>query len=201
MNKTDPKQPSRWQRIKSILDCSVTINLQICYKQRKQPSTQLSDWKLKSQLQNDEYMLDFRGYWRAVNSTGVPNEPGIFCVYASTYNPETRGVTLKKLVYVGESDRVQDFIYDYEQIEDWFNRLEEGEEICFSFASLPPENYSEDERKLIASVLARNNGEIPILFPDNFELPPNASINIKTDGENSKLDKFICASGNVQNAS
>ncbi len=82
------------------------------------------------------YNLAFKGYWRAVNKGGIPAESGIYCVYACTYNQSENTVSLRKLIYIGESDDVKARIADHEKWDDWESHLMAGETLCFSFAPI-----------------------------------------------------------------
>ena len=57
--------------------------------------------------------LEFDGYWREVNKGGIPAESGIYGVYACTYNKDQSTVSLRELVYVGESSDVNSRISNY----------------------------------------------------------------------------------------
>ena len=80
--------------------------------------------------------LEFDGYWREVNKGGIPAESGIYGVYACTYNKEQNTVSLRELVYVGESSDVNSRISNHERLSDWKKRLRVGETLCYSFAKV-----------------------------------------------------------------
>lgn len=83
-----------------------------------------------------EINLEFNGYWREVNKGGVPAESGIYCVYACTYNSAEGTVSLRELMYVGESENVKKRLTDHEKLPKWKNRLRAGETLCYSFANI-----------------------------------------------------------------
>lgn len=47
--------------------------------------------------------LDFDGYWREINKNSIPSKSGVYCVYSCVYNSSNKTVSLKKLLYIGES--------------------------------------------------------------------------------------------------
>lgn len=52
--------------------------------------------------------LDFDGYWREANKDSIPRQSGIYCVYTCTYNATEHTVSIKKMLYIGESTNVHD---------------------------------------------------------------------------------------------
>ena len=63
--------------------------------------------------------LDFDGYWREINKDGVPSQSGIYCVYSCTYNSNNGKVSIKKLLYIGESTDVHNRIANHDRLDDW----------------------------------------------------------------------------------
>ena len=80
--------------------------------------------------------LNFRGYWMEVNKNGIPDASGIYCVYACTYNAITDKVSIRELIYVGESDNIWNRISNHERLADWKKRLRSNETLCYSFAGV-----------------------------------------------------------------
>ena len=54
-----------------------------------------------------------------VNKNGIPDASGIYCVYACTYNAITDKVSIRELIYVGESDNIWNRISNHERLADW----------------------------------------------------------------------------------
>jgi len=100
-----------------------------------------------------EIELKFSGYYRDVNRKSVPNTSGVYLVYRCVYNKEVKPkptVTLKQLIYIGESEAVRDRIgEEHEGRECWEGKLETGEVLCFSFA---PASEADRERAEAALV-------------------------------------------------
>lgn len=63
--------------------------------------------------------LNFGGYWREVAISGLPAESGVYCVYTCVYNKENKTVSLKKLIYIGESEDVKKRISNHEKWDQW----------------------------------------------------------------------------------
>ena len=88
---------------------------------------------------SDTYDLEFDGYWPKPNISGIPAQSGIYCVYACKYDTNNRTVSLKRLIYIGESNNVQERISGHEKWSAWQCYLAAGEQLCFNFA---PISYS-----------------------------------------------------------
>lgn len=102
--------------------------------------------------------LTFDGYWRDGSHGGIPATSGVYCVYTCAYNALQQTVSLRKLVYIGESANVRDRIAFHERWPDWRRQRGLGEEVCFSFAPI---------------VVERQRAEAALIFehkpPLNFE--------------------------------
>ena len=114
--------------------------------------------------------LNFDGYWREVNQSEIPKKSGIYAVYVCEYNkPEKEGekgsVTLKKLIYIGEAEDVNDRISKHEKWEEWRKELSEGTEICFSFANVDSPDRERAECALIYHHKPTCNDECKDSFP------------------------------------
>lgn len=80
--------------------------------------------------------IEFDGYWREVNKASIPAKSGIYCVYACTFNSSQDTVSLRKLIYIGESENVRARVKDHEKTDDWKSHLKSGEVLCFNFAPI-----------------------------------------------------------------
>lgn len=83
-----------------------------------------------------EIKLNFRGYWRDVNRTGIPNIEGVYLVYRCIYNIDNDTVTLKELVYIGQSKDVNQRIAEHSSKGDFTYVLKTGETLCYSIAEV-----------------------------------------------------------------
>lgn len=99
------------------------------------------------------YSLTFDGYWRDENRSGVPNKSGVYCVYECTYDANNKSVSVKKLIYIGESGNVRDRISNHEKEKDWLRHVRAGNQLCFSFAPIFPE---EDRERCEAALIFKH---------------------------------------------
>ena len=96
-----------------------------------------------------DYELEFDGYWLEGKEALLPSKPGLYCVYASTYNRSADTVTLREVLYVGKSVDVRNRHEDHEGKPSWRQKLKEGEVLSYSFAPLPERSLSICEAALI----------------------------------------------------
>lgn len=82
------------------------------------------------------FEIEFDGYWREPNISGIPSESGIYCVYECTHNKEEKTVTNHKLIYIGESVDVNNRIANHEKWSDWKKKVSNGNEVCISVAKI-----------------------------------------------------------------
>lgn len=125
--------------------------------------------------------LSFKGYWREVNKGKVPDQAGVYCVYACTYNTSNATVSLRKILYIGESENVRDRISNHDRLSDWKNLLNSGETLCYSFASVDSADRVRAEAALIYQHKPPCNTEYVNSFPFN-------NTTIKTSGQNALLN-------------
>jgi hypothetical protein len=78
--------------------------------------------------------LNFTGYWRATHLAGLPDAPGVYCVYACAFDPRTGTVQPRRLIYTGEAIRVRSEVG--RRVQDWRRYARAGEELCFTYAPI-----------------------------------------------------------------
>ena len=128
--------------------------------------------------------LEFKGYWLEVNKGDIPAESGIYGVYACTYNKEQRTVSLRELVYIGESFDVKSRISSHERLSDWKKRLRAGETLCYSFAKVERSNRLCAE----AAVIFHHKPPCNIEYTYSF---PFTDTSITATGKHAKIDDFF----------
>ena len=107
--------------------------------------------------------LSFDGYWREVNSSSVPNNSGIYLVYCCSKTEN--GISIRKLIYIGESNKVRERIEGHEKKDEcWNKKLQSGEVLCYSFAPIDNPDRERTEAALIFKYKPECNDE----FVDNF---------------------------------
>ena len=125
--------------------------------------------------------LSFKGYWREVRKSAVPAVSGVYCVYAATYHSEEETVSLRELLYVGESSNVRDRLATHERLQDWKRRLRIGETLCYAVATV---NDSDRERAE-AAVIYWHKPPCNVEYVNRF---PFDTTHIETSGRNRFLE-------------
>lgn len=129
--------------------------------------------------------LDFSGYWREINKEWIPEESGVYCVYACTYNRDHQNLSIRELLYVGESGNVNERISNHEKTSDWKRRLRVGEVLCFSMACVGAKDRNQAEAAVINHHKPSCNTEYKYSFPYDTTV-------IYTSGRNYLLDtRFV----------
>lgn len=127
------------------------------------------------------YSLTFDGYWRAGAVAGLPASSGIYCVYACTHNAQSRTVSLKRLLYIGEAANIRDRVTIHERWDDWRRRLNFGEELCFNAALISPQA---DRERAEAAMIFKHKPPCNTQCVDSF---PFDTTTIWTSGKNALL--------------
>lgn len=111
------------------------------------------------------YGVTFEGYWRDENERSLPSWSGIYCVYICVDHPTTNEVLLNELIYIGEADDVKARIAEHERHSAWQACLKPGEDLCYSYAHVPPGERSRCVAALIFNHQPRENDEYRHSFP------------------------------------
>ena len=82
------------------------------------------------------FSIDFSGYRREVDKGSISSKSGIYCIYSCTYNKDKDNVSINKLIYIGESQDVNNRIDDHEKLSKWKKHLKSGEILCYSFGGV-----------------------------------------------------------------
>lgn len=132
-------------------------------------------------MTSKSYNLQFKGYWREPNIGGLPAKSGVYSVYACTYNSSAETVSIRKLLYIGESDNVQDRVASHEKWPEWKRHLRPGEQLCFN-AALVSGRY--DRERAEAAMIFKHKPPCNIEFVDSF---PYDTTTVRTSGRNALL--------------
>ena len=97
----------------------------------------------------DTIQLNFEGYWREANKNGTPQYSGVYVVYRCQYNETFDTVTLKEIIYIGKSEDIHNRITTHDKIEMFMNKLQIGEELCYSCAKVQKSELDAVENALI----------------------------------------------------
>ena len=111
------------------------------------------------------FSLNFLEYWRYINRSGVPESSGVYCVYASTYNPLDEKFILKRLLYIGEAGNMRQRLENHEKLKEWEKQLEPGEIISFSCVKVDAYYRERVEAALIYKHKPPVNTEYVYNFP------------------------------------
>ena len=131
-------------------------------------------------MAEQSYTITFDGYWREKNIGGIPAKSGIYCVYTCIYNIEKKNITIDKLIYIGESEDVNNRIKTHEKLIEWKRYLKSGETLCFSFGAISSNARNRCEAAIIFKHQPPVNTEYKVAFP--FD-----KTNVKLSGKISKL--------------
>ena len=132
------------------------------------------------------YNLNFKGYTLELNIESLPAKSGIYGVYACIYNQGADTVKLRELIYIGESNNIRERIEDHERWPNWWEELQEGEEICFNCASISAKTSRE---RAEAAMIYKHKPACNIEYVDKF---PFDTTTINTEGKNKFMkSRFI----------
>lgn len=82
--------------------------------------------------------LGFKGYFREVKWDTLPDESAVYCIYACTYYKEAETVSIRKLLYIGESEQLKSRVTNpnHQGVKRAHERLRDGEVLCLSYAKV-----------------------------------------------------------------
>ncbi len=135
--------------------------------------------------------LAYKGYRREPNAGGIPNESGVYSVYACTHNRAAGTVSIRRLLYIGESASVGNRIRQHlsgATGRSWKKRLLGGEQLCFAFASISGTTRERAEAALIYKHKPPENTEHIDSFPKKW-----SPTTVKTSGKNRLLSPHFTA--------
>jgi hypothetical protein len=115
-------------------------------------------------MAEQSYTVEFDGYWREVNKENIPSQSGIYCVYECTYNESEGTVSIKKLIYIGESEDVKSRIAKHDKLTVWGKYIGPGNTICYNFAPVP----SSIRDRVEAAVINHHKPPVNDEFKNNF---------------------------------
>ncbi len=127
---------------------------------------------------------EFKGYWREVNKSSVPVYSGVYVVQSCTYNKKEGTVLLKKLIYIGKANNINERIKDHEKLDDWKRELKFDEELCYSTTEIST-LYNE---RVEAALINSNQPIVNTEYKDSF---PFDTTHINSSGSYSTLKENI----------
>ena len=96
--------------------------------------------------------LEFKGYKREVNKSGLECKAGIYCVYAGTYDRDNETVNPQILLYIGQSSNINERIGNdtHEHFKDWKEALRPRQILMYTRAFI---SDSEDRDRAEAALI------------------------------------------------
>lgn len=83
-----------------------------------------------------EISMTFDGFWRDAKKQWITPCAGIYCVYACTYLADIQKVHLDRLLYVGQSENINERIMSHERAPYWNTFLNPMQELCYSISEV-----------------------------------------------------------------
>ena len=130
------------------------------------------------------FYLNFEGYWRESELAVIPKSSGVYCVYTCRHDPQRNLVNIRSLIYIKGAEDVAASIAQSENLSKWRKHLREGEQLCFSVATVEPSDLTRVEAGLIFHHKPPQESE----YQDSFPFEPTTIIN--TSGRNHQLDEL-----------
>ena len=129
------------------------------------------------------YSLNYDGYWREPSISGIPANSGIYTVYSCHHNIAEGTVSIRKLIYIGESMNAKDRILKHERWSDWRRYLQPGEELCFNFSPI-----IHDRERVEAALINEHKPPANHQHVNDFPYPQTT---VSTAGRNALLKAYF----------
>lgn len=139
-------------------------------------------------------VLNFKGYCREVNWDTLSDVSAVYCIYACTYNKAESNLSIRELLYIGESEQLKTRVKepDHQGIKRARKRLRDGEVLCLSYAKVDGRSRKRIENALIFE-------HQPICCEDDKYTYTHETVKIKTSGDNEYLsEQFVVEKGAVK---
>lgn len=149
------------------------------------------------------YDLEFKGYYLSPDK--LPEETGIYLVYTCIYNDATDKVTLKRLLYIGKSQKTENTNLRKEVNQHVDNgrfdsSIKEGEQLCFSYALCDGRSLDVVENSLIFMQSGLINKTLLYSFKHESSLPVTINVSGRCWGIDKTTFKIVknAATGKIQ---
>ena len=110
------------------------------------------------------FNVTINGYRRDEDKNGLPKVSGVYFVYVAKYNTKEDNVTLISLLYIGESDDINNRIANHERYNDWKKKVNSGDELVFSYSSIP----GDDRFRVEAAYIFERKPPLNVEYKNNF---------------------------------
>lgn len=122
--------------------------------------------------------VSMSGYF--LDGANLLSGSGAYCVYRCTHDSVNSKVSIKELIYIGESENVSKRVVGHEKLADWKKQLRLGEVLCFSSGAVSSLHRVRTE----AALIFRHKPVVNIEYRDNF---PFDETSISLSGEIAQL--------------
>ena len=136
--------------------------------------------------------LIFNGYFSYANRSLTTNKSGVYCVYGATNNANGT-ISIKRLIYIGESENVRQRLQNHEKLEEWEKCLGYGEVLYFSCAEV----NSIHRVRVEAALIYKHKPPVNVEYKYSF---PFDTTTITTSGENYGLYQCFTVYKSLANA-
>ena len=130
--------------------------------------------------------ITFEGYILDDDKEYLPGKSGIYCVYACVENSNNT-LSIKKLIYIGESKNIRERLDDHEHYEAWKRHISKGQKLCYTSGLVS----NEDRERCEAAMIFKHNPPVNEKSISGFEFD-ETTINLSGD------IKFLAESFTVQ---
>jgi hypothetical protein len=110
------------------------------------------------------FNVKIEGYWRDEKKGGLPSVSGVYFVYEGKYNEQEKSCSLYKLIYIGESDNINQRINNHEKYPEWKKHVRAGNTLYFSAG---PVN-SNDRFRVEAAYIFKHKPPVNTEYVNNF---------------------------------
>lgn len=131
----------------------------------------------------DVIKLEFSGYF--ISKDQLPQISGIYTVYRGIYNKLADTVSLKEMLYIGESADIWGRVTSHNKEDAWKRRLKDGEILIFSYAPI-----TIGRERAEAALIFKHKPPLNTLCVDNFAFK---SLKVDVSGK----AKFLLSSFSV----
>ena len=127
------------------------------------------------------FKVNISGYWRDKDKITIPKHSGIYFVYEAAYISNNNTLSIKRLIYIGESRNVNKMVLKHRKISKWLKFVNSGNELCYSVVHVESAYRTRIEAAYIYEHKPPANEEYKNNFPFN-------KTRIKSTGETELLN-------------
>ncbi len=126
------------------------------------------------------FNVSINGYWSDVNKSRLPKVSGVYFVYEAKNNEQAQTFSLLRLLYIGESDDINNRVLNHERYEEWKKILNVNNTLCFFAGSV----YNNDRFRVEAAYIFHHKPPLNVEYKNNF---PFDQTRVISTGKTAKL--------------